>query len=114
MHMQCTRILSRLFLFTLMAAAMGCSSSSDSADGGTIPTVANGGACADDSECIVGTCIAELPKGYCAAYCTSNEECQEGTYCTQATHTQFACLATCKAKHDCREGYVCGFHNVCT
>lgn len=67
--------------------------------------------CSANSDCEGGRCIEGLPGGLCTRNCTSQDECPDGTVCTDTEATGGVCLFTCTNSDQCREdvgtGYVC-------
>ncbi|UJR79177.1 hypothetical protein [Sandaracinus amylolyticus] len=81
-------------------------------DGGPPSNI--GGACAEDTDCTgsANRCIAEpdyFPGGYCTLACSSDEECPEGSYCSDVFGSQAFCVDSCDAAgtDECRAGYGC-------
>lgn len=89
-------------------STLACSS----ADPSQLPAeeVVNQG-CENDDDCTGGRCIQGLPGGLCTAECTSQEDCPEGTVCTDTEAVDGVCLFTCDSAQFCRdqvgEGYTC-------
>lgn len=90
---------------TVAGLALGCT-----------PEVGNqgdrvGGPCVVSSECYVDSvCLTgtEWPRGYCAASCDSDEDCPDGSRCTEKRGG--TCLVSCSSDGDCRseeDGYSC-------
>ncbi len=88
-------------------------------------TVADGGQCAIDAECIseicdVPTCPDQCCQGTCAAgspgpgeigeACATNDGCREGVYCDQAAH---ACAALKAAGTACQQLSECAYNLGC-
>ncbi|MBZ0118809.1 MAG: PPC domain-containing protein, partial [Sandaracinaceae bacterium] len=73
-------------------------------------SAANGDACATLADCGGQRACLSWPRGYCArAGCTSNSDCESGTYCV-AQGGLNVCAKSCVVE-DCREadGYTCAF-----
>jgi hypothetical protein len=96
----------------------------------SLPARTAGKACAQDADCVNGSCAhqvlngtallgatsADAPGGYCTAGCLTNAECGEGGACLGAGQATGAagggtsrglCYASCPATDSCREGYRC-------
>lgn len=67
--------------------------------------------CEGDDECAGGYCIEGLSNGLCTAECTTQEECPEGTVCTDTEAVAGVCLFPCTSGAECRDmlgdGYTC-------
>jgi hypothetical protein len=89
--------------FTAALLALGCASEvgndGDRVGGRCVVS----GECYIDSFCLTGT---EWPGGYCAAACDSDEDCPEGSQCTEQGEI---CVVSCTSDEECRtdEGYTC-------
>jgi len=69
-------------------------------------------ACADDADCLGGSCMGLAGARYCFVPCTSDEQCLEGYGCAPYEGGQTFCLpdnGTC----DCNESSA-GFQRACT
>lgn len=97
-----SRILSPLALFASLALITACGT-----DVGTDGVIV-GGACTVSSDCSIDSACRtdsdDFPNGYCASSCASDEECPEGSQCTDDDDL---CLDSCAGDGDCREGYTC-------
>jgi serine protease len=76
-----------------------------------------GVACTGDPQCNGGTCITDLPGGYCTLDCTDSGECPSGATCFWVTEDQSlaACFKDCTNSSQCRqaEGYICDSYDTC-
>lgn len=67
--------------------------------------------CEDDGDCAGGRCITGLPGGLCTAECSTQEECPEGTVCTDTEAVNGVCLFPCSTPGECTDllgdGYTC-------
>ena len=67
--------------------------------------------CETNDDCAGSYCITGLPNGLCTAECTSEEDCPEGTVCTDTEAVNGVCLFPCTSGEECREllgdGYTC-------
>lgn len=67
--------------------------------------------CTENADCEGGRCIEGLPGGLCTSDCETQDDCPEGTLCTDTEATQGVCLIECSATSECTEhigsGYVC-------
>ena len=52
-----------------------------------------------------------MPGGLCTTECTTQEECPDGTVCTDTEATNGICLFSCSNGQECRDllgqGYTC-------
>jgi len=90
--------------FTAALLALGCSSEvGNEGDRVGGPCVVSG-ECYIDSVCLTGDA---WPGGYCAEGCDSDEDCPEGSQCTEEEGG--VCVVTCASDAECRseEGYAC-------
>lgn len=72
-------------------------------------TGTNGDGCADFTECGGQRACLDWPGGTCArAGCTSNSNCESGTFCVSVDFAQPVCARDCSASSSiCRSGYRC-------
>ncbi len=93
-----------------MFAAIGSGCSDD--DPATLPAdeVVKKG-CSVDGDCRGGRCVEGLPGGLCTANCGADEDCPEGTICTDTEAANGVCLFPCTSAAQCVErvgsGYTC-------
>lgn len=73
-----------------------------------------GAACTENAQCNDGSCIGDLPGGYCSKHCAADAGCPGGSVCF-ATGMEEVCLKTCTAADGCRmaEGYTCDRDMTC-
>lgn len=85
--------------------ALGCSSEvGNQGDRVGGPCVVSG-ECHIDSFCLTGT---EWPEGYCTASCDADEDCPDGSQCTEREGG--ICVVSCASDEECRseeEAYSC-------
>jgi hypothetical protein len=68
----------------------------------------NGAACASFSDCGGQRSCMPYPSGYCArAGCTTNSECEAGTYCGTVSGVGVCVLDCTSTPSVCRSGYTC-------
>ena len=67
--------------------------------------------CSADEDCAGGRCVEGLPGGLCTANCEVQEDCPEGTICTDTEAAGGICLFPCSNGAECRDllgsGYTC-------
>lgn len=69
---------------------------------------ANGDACTDFTDCGGQRGCVDWPSGTCArAGCTSNSNCESGTFCVSVDFEQPVCARDCSSGYICRSGYRC-------
>ena len=69
--------------------------------------------CEADADCEDGTCLDDLPDGYCVALCTGSD-CPDGTICYGADDDgEGICLRSCEDDSDCRVDYTCDSDDTC-
>lgn len=57
--------------------------------------------CSTDENCPGGRCIVGIGEGLCTADCTAQEDCPEGTICTDTEAQNGVCLLSCSAASEC-------------
>lgn len=76
-----------------------------------------GAACTSDAQCGEnGTCITDLPGGYCAiAGCSDAAPCPDGASCWGFGESGNFCIKDCTSGNECRqaEGYICDQDSTC-
>lgn len=59
--------------------------------------------CAADADCPGGRCVVGIGTGLCTADCTVQEDCPEGTICTDTEAVNGVCLLSCSDSSACTE-----------
>jgi hypothetical protein len=86
--------------------------------GQAVPADDIGSPCSLDSDCARGTCLTDLPSGYCTQEACDTLGCPGQSRCEQIGGTQetyYVCAKACSSNADCRasEGYTCGNDHTC-